>query len=235
MDKYAITPIGTIKTGYSDKFGIPRQSGLVPATQIVRLNESFKNTECFKGLEGYSHIWLIWIFSENINAKKHDTVRPPRLGGNVRVGVFASRSPYRPNNIGMSLVELIEYGQDKTGVYLKVKGADMLDNTPIIDIKPYLPYVESIPDAKGGYALEKSKENLKVSILPEVKDYINNIQKKHPEKKEIFDSIIKLISLNPKPHYHDDKNRVYKMEYNNFKISFKIDNCEAYITKIEKT
>ena len=168
---YSITPVAIIKNGYNEKFGVPRQSGLAPRieSEIIFLKE-FRDENLIRDIEQYSHLWLIWGFTEN-NGEWSPTVRPPKLGGNKRVGVFATRSPFRPNSLGLSVVKLEEIKNSENGKVLVVSGADLVNNTPIFDIKPYLPYVDSIPEAKGGFSEEfkddvlKEKKKISASLL----------------------------------------------------------------------
>lgn len=214
--EYSIKPIAYIRTDYPEKFGIPRQSGLVTGLPAyIEFEAEYKNPEAFRGLEGYSHIWLMWVFSENADADWPVTVRPPRLGGNKRVGVFASRSPYHPNHIGLSLVRLIRIEQDKIlGPVIIVDGADLMDGTPIIDIKPYLPYCEAIPDAKGGFAEEVKDQTLTV-IIPEKLLLMIPDDKREPLKS--------ILSQNPKPGYQADPKREYGLSFAGMNIKFRIE------------
>ena len=158
---FTIRPIAHIKSDFSSKFGIPRQSGLIDELESkIIFEKEYSVPEAFRGLEGYSHIWILWQFSECADKEWNPTVRPPRLGGNKRMGVFASRSPFRPNSIGLSCVKLVSIDETDEGITLTVSGADLLDGTPIFDIKPYLPYADSIPDAVGGFTenLEERKK-----------------------------------------------------------------------------
>ena len=204
-------PIAHIETGFKDKFGIPRQSRLSKGMDgKIIFEKEYNIPDAFKGLEDFSHIWLIWGFSE-IDREWSPTVRPPKLGGNKRVGVFATRSPFRPNNIGLSCVKLesIEYND---GVTLYVSGADMVSGTPIYDIKPYLPYVDSIEDAIGGFTENISFEKLSV---------VWNITRNIPE--DIKEDIEDILSMDPRPSYHTDPERVYGMSYSNYNIKFKVN------------
>ena len=216
MSTISIEPIGYIENDYKDKFGIPRQSNLVTSSvSTIILNEKFRDDNGFRGLEGYSHIWLIWLCDK----AKDDgifspTVRPPRLGGNIRMGVFATRSPFHPNRLGLSCVKLI--GIDKTkdyGTVLKVCGEDLLCGTPIIDIKPYLPFSDSYPEAKYGFAEDVFGEKLNV-IFSDNASIIDS------KTKEI---LIEILSQDPRPAYQNDKDRVYKMDYGKYNISFSVD------------
>lgn len=203
--------IAKIHTDFKDKFGIPRQSGIAPAIGKIVFEDEYKNPDALKGIEGYSHLWLIWGFSENFGKTWSPTVRPPRLGGNRRMGVFATRSPFRPNSIGLSSVELM--GIDDGGTSLVVKGADMVDGTPIYDIKPYLAYTDSHPDALGGFA-DRVMENRLTAEIPE------NMLEKIPENHR--QSILTILENDPRPSYHNDERRVYAICYADMEIKFTV-------------
>ena len=208
--------IAHIHTNFPEKFGIPRQSGLVETPGQIIFEPTYNNPDGVRGLEEFSHIWLIWQFSEAVRDDWSPTVRPPRLGGNTRVGVFASRSPFRPNSLGLSLVKLekIEYDREK-GPVLHVTGADILDGTPIYDIKPYLPYSEAIADARGGFAHRVMDYSMQV-VLTEDADLEN--AKEIPE--EDLYTIKKLLAQDPRPRYQDDPERVYGMSYGEWEVKF---------------
>ena len=208
--------IAHIHTGFPEKFGIPRQSGIVETPGKIVFEPPYNNPDAVRGLEEFSHIWLIWQFSQAVRDDWSPTVRPPRLGGNTRVGVFASRSPFRPNPIGLSLVKLesIEYDHS-LGPVLHVTGADILDGTPIYDIKPYLPYSEAKPDAEGGFAHRVMDDSMQV-VLTEDADLEN--AKEIPE--EDLYTIKKLLAQDPRPRYQDDPERVYGMSYGEWEVKF---------------
>lgn len=208
--------IARIHTGFPEKFGIPRQSGIVETPGYIVFEPPYNNPDAVRGLEEFSHIWLIWQFSQAVRDDWSPTVRPPRLGGNTRVGVFASRSPFRPNPIGLSLVKLesIEYDHS-LGLVLHVTGADILDGTPIYDIKPYLPYSEAKPDAEGGFAHRVMDDSMQV-VLTEDADLEN--AKEIPE--EDLYTIKKLLAQDPRPRYQDDPERVYGMSYGEWEVKF---------------
>ena len=208
--------IAHIHTGFHEKFGIPRQSGIVETPGYIVFEPPYNNPDAVRGLEEFSHIWLIWQFSEAVRDDWSPTVRPPRLGGNTRVGVFASRSPFRPNPIGLSLVKLesIEYDHS-LGPVLHVTGADILDGTPIYDIKPYLPYSEAKPDAEGGFAHRVMDDSMQV-VLTEDADL--EPAKEIPE--EDLYTIKKLLAQDPRPRYQDDPERVYGMFYGEWEVKF---------------
>ena len=219
--------IARIHTDFKTKFGIPRQSGVVKELmgEIV-FEPEFRNPDAVRGLEDFSHIWLIWQFSENLRADWLPTVRPPRLGGNTHVGVFATRSPFRPNSLGLSCVKLeaIEYTADR-GTVLHVSGADLMDGTPIFDIKPYIPYADCRPEASGGFTDKTEFKTLEVIIPEEVKASI-------PKNK--LSALIGVLQNDPRPHYQNDPERVYGFEFADLELRFKV--CEGIltVTEIEK-
>lgn len=210
--KAEIEAIAHIETDYMEKFGIPRQSGLVPSHGKIIFEPKYRIREAVRGLEGYSHIWLIWQFSQNLRGGWSPTVRPPRLGGNKRVGVFATRSPYRPNEIGLSSVKLekIEYTREM-GTVLHVSGADLLDGTPIFDIKPYIAYTDSHSDAVCGFADEKFAYSAEVSISKELSE---KIPSEHRE------AVYAILKNDPRPSYKADGDRVYAVCYACMEIKF---------------
>ena len=220
-----IKPIAHIENAFVSKFGIPRQSGLLKQMQsFVVLEPEYRMEQAIRGLEDYSHLWLIWGFSENEGKEPSLMVRPPRLGGNKRVGVFATRSPFRPNSLGLSCVELKEVKKDeKRGYYLVVTGADLLNGTPIYDIKPYLPYVEAHPDAKGGFAEEKKQFALVVECPDEIK-------KRFPE--DDWNILKELLSQDPRPAYQEDPDRIYGMDFSKYQIHFKVKDEVLTVTDV---
>ena len=207
--------IGHIKSDFSEKFGIPRQSGLVNElkAQIV-FEDEFNDINAFKGLEGFSHIWLIWKFSKSVKEKWSPQVRPPRLGGNKYMGVFATRSPFRPNPIGLSCVKL--EGIEKTkeqGVILHIAGADLLDGTPIFDVKPYIPYADSYPYALGGFTDETPRKTLSVVYKENCDNVLN-------EEKRL--ALTGVLSQDPRPAYQNDPERIYIMDFAQFEVKFSV-------------
>ncbi len=218
--------IAKIYTEFDEKFGIPRQSGIVNETigRIV-FEPEYRNPEALRGIDGYSHLWLIWQFSESMREDWSPTVRPPRLGGNKRMGVFATRSPYRPNPIALSSVRLLEVRKtDNEGTCLIVCGADILSGTPIYDIKPYLPYTDSHPEAKGGF----SDEVLDYSIDVE---YADGVREKLTEDE--MNKLTKVLAHDPRPSYKSEDCRSYGMRFNGKEVSFKYKNCKLIVTNIE--
>ncbi len=217
--------IAYIKTDFNEKFGIPRQSGLVKTKGKIIFEKEFRVKEAFSGLSDFSHIWLIWKFSKAERDTWSPTVRPPLLGGNKRKGVFATRSPFRPNAIGLSCVELlkIEYTKEN-GPILYVSGADLLDGTPILDIKPYLPYADSFPDAKAGFTENLDERKLEVLIKDE---------KFYELNRETQKEITELLSLDPRPSYKGD-GEVYGMKYADCEIKFEVTNKILSVISVEK-
>ncbi len=218
--------IAHIENDFTEKFGIPRQSGLSPTVSRIVFEKEYRVKEAFRGLEGYSHLWLIWKFSEAEREEWSPTVRPPRLGGNKRMGVFATRSPFRPNPIGLSSVRLIKIDTEaKDGPVLYVEGADLMSGTPLYDVKPYLAYTDSHPEALGGFALTSKEDILTVNIP-------DNILRVIPEEKA--DGLISVLSQDPRPQYQDEPERVYAMAFGGFDISFKVDGKILTVTDIKK-
>ena len=218
--------IARIHSEFPEKFGIPRQSGLVPGLRAKIVFETeFRNPDALRGIEGFSHLWLIWQFSQAIRETWSPTVRPPRLGGNRRIGVFATRSPFRPNPIGLSCVKLEAVIQDpEAGTVLEVSGADLLDGTPIFDIKPYLPYADAIEDAIGGFATTAPKEKLRV-LIPDT------LAQQMPEQKRI--ALSELLALDPRPSYQNQPERVYGMRFDRWQIRFRIAGGELTVLSVD--
>ncbi len=224
MNEYTIKPIAYIHNDLKTKFGVPRQSGLAKElmSEIV-FEPEYRIDDALRGMTDFSHIWLIWGFSEARNQGWSPTVRPPRLGGNERMGVFATRSPFRPNSLALSCVKIIDVvHKDKLGSVITVSGADLMDGTPIYDIKPYLPYADCIPDAEGGFAPDGGK-TLEVCADGEILKKLDEQQQK---------SLIEILARDPRPQYHDDASRIYGMEFGNHEIKFRVDGDKLFITEI---
>ena len=217
-----LKPIAHIETDFPTKFGIPRQSGIVASLQgRIVFEPEYRNAEAVRGLEEFSHIWLLWEFSEAVRDTWSPTVRPPRLGGNVRKGVFATRSPFRPNPIGLSSVKLEKIEIDpKIGPVLYVSGADLMDNTPIYDIKPYIAYTDSHPEAISGFASKPAEYLLEVEFPKDL------LAKVAPEKRE---SLISVLAHDPRPQYQDDPERVYGMAFSGMDVKFKVENQKLIV------
>lgn len=218
--------IARIRNDFNEKFGIPRQSGLVPELKATVVFEpEYRNADALRGLDGFSHIWLLWQFSEAVRDDWSPTVRPPRLGGNTRMGVFATRSPFRPNAVGLSAVKLEEIREDaQLGTVLIVSGADLMDGTPIFDIKPYLPYADCIPDAVGGFASAPAAATLEVQ-LPQ------SLSEKLPADKR--DALIGVLAQDPRPRYQNDPERVYGFKFAGFEIRFTVQDQLLTVCGIE--
>ena len=218
--------IARIHTDFPTKFGIPRQSGIIASLQgRIVFEPEYRNVEAVRGLEEFSHIWLIWEFSEAVRDGWSPTVRPPRLGGNQRKGVFATRSPFRPNPIGLSSVKLESIEIDpKLGPVLHVTGADLMDGTPIYDIKPYIAYTDSHPDAVSGFASKPAEYLLEV-------EFPEDLLQKVPENQR--ESLIQVLAHDPRPQYHDDPERVYGMEYGGFEVKFKVQEMRLTVLAVD--
>ena len=214
--------IAHIETDFPSKFGVPRQSGIIATLQgRIVFEPEYRIAEAVRGLEEFSHIWLVWAFSEAVREGWSPTVRPPRLGGNVRKGVFATRSPFRPNPIGLSSVKLEKVEIDpKLGPVLYVSGADLMNGTPIYDIKPYIAYTDSHPEAVSGFASKPAEYLLEV-VFPE-----QLLVKVVPEKRE---SLIEVLAHDPRPQYQDDPERVYGMAFSGMDVKFKVENQKLIV------
>lgn len=225
QERRLIEPIAHIETDLPTKFGLPRQSGLVNAlTGRVVFEPRYRDPVAFRGLEGFSHVWLIWGFSENGRDAWAATVKPPRLGGNKRMGVFATRSPYRPNALGLSCVELVRLDMDgRLGPVLYVAGADLMDGTPIYDVKPYLPFTDSRPQASGGFAEDVLDYALEVDFPPELFSRI-------PADKR--QALLGLLAQDPRPAYIDDPARRYGFNYLDFDVRFTVDGNTLTVVEI---
>ena len=223
--EFTVKPIAYISTDFKEKFGIPRQSGRAPSltSKIVFVDE-YKNEDALREIEGFSHLWLLFDFSKAHKTEWSPTVRPPRLGGNRRVGVFASRSPFRPNPIGLSCVKLVKVEKnERDGAYLLVSGADLLDGTPILDIKPYLPFADCIPEATAGYAGEHVADRLEVEFpLP-------LLEKIPLDKRE---GLIDCLKDDPRPSYQDE-GRNYGMRFGDYEIKFTVQNGVLQVTSVQ--
>lgn len=219
--------IGHIETDFPTKFGVPRQSGVISQSHgRIVLEKKYSDPSAVRGLEEFSHIWVIWEFSEAKSDKWSPTVRPPLLGGNKRVGVFATRSPFRPNPIGLSVLKLekIDYSA-KEGFSLIVSGCDMMSETPVYDIKPYLPYADSIPDAVGGFTEGLEKRRLEV----DVDEKLLNI---FPEEKR--ETLLAVLNGDPRPSYQNDPDRVYGFEFAGYEVKFRVNGDKITVESIEK-
>lgn len=217
--------VAKIESDFKGKFGIPRQSGLVNTKAKIVFEKKFRDDSALRGITDFSHLWLIWDFSENKNTDWSPTVRPPRLGGNKRVGVFATRSPFRPNSLGLSSVKIERvYKDGENGTVIEVSGADLMDKTPIYDIKPYIPYTDCHTDAKGGFSEDVFSDNLEV-IIPD--NLIGLIDKND------LKNITEILKSDPRPHYQHDGDRVYAFEFSKYHIEFKVYQKKSEIIDVQ--
>ena len=223
-----IQPIAYMQSDFGGKFGIPRQSGLVDALRsTIVFQPEYRNADALRGIEGFSHLWIIWQFSQAVGKEWSPTVRPPRLGGNTRMGVFATRSPFRPNNLGLSCVTLlgVERTEDR-GTVLHVGGADLLDGTPIFDIKPYIPYCDCRPDALGGFTREAGDYLLQVDFPAQMLAIL-------PEEKR--DAAVGVLSHDPRPSYQQQPGRVYGMTFAGCNIRFTVEDGVLHVISTERS
>ena len=219
--------IGHIETDFKEKFGIPRQSGLVKESRgRILFEKEYNVPEAFRGLEDFSHIWVLWQFSKAVREDWSPTVRPPLLGGNKRMGVFATRSPFRPNSIGLSTLKLeaVEFSASE-GVILHVSGVDLLDGTPIYDIKPYLPYADSIPDAVGGFTESLEERRLDVDFPTEL------FEKVIEEKRQALKAV---LAADPRPSYQDEPERIYGMSFADYEVKFRVEGEMLKVISVEQ-
>lgn len=215
MDPISMDVIAVMRSDFPTKFGIPRQSGLAEALHSTIVFEpAYRNPEALRGIEGFSHLWILWQFSQAVRQDWSPTVRPPRLGGNTRMGVFATRSPFRPNAIGLSCVRLLSVEQTQDmGTVLHIGGADLMDGTPILDIKPYIPYCDAHPEAMGGFTQDAGDYLLEV-------DFPENLKQRLPAEKQ--EAICQVLSHDPRPSYQKDSDRVYGLSFAGFDIRFTV-------------
>jgi len=226
MAEHIIKPIAHIRSDFATKFGIPRQAGIVEELESILVFEpEYRDPEALRGIEGFSHLWLIWQFSENLRQGFSPTVRPPRLGGNERMGVFATRSPFRPNALGLSCVRLVSVEQtEHEGFVLRLAGADLMDGTPVYDVKPYVPYADCHPDALSGFAGDSGKK-LEVA-------FAEGLEEKVPREK--LAALRGVLANDPRPRYQKDPERVYAMEFAGLEVKFSVDGEELKVKEIEK-
>ena len=217
--------IARIRNDYDGKFGVPRQSGLVEeVVSMIVFEPEYRVPEALRGIEAFSHLWLIWAFDRTERENWSPTVRPPRLGGNQRIGVFATRSPYRPNPIGLSCVRLIGVGKESEGTVLKVAGADLVNGTPIYDIKPYLPYADCKTDATGGFTDRTEKRRVEVEIPEELAGKMDE---------ERLQALKAVLREDPRPAYQEDPERVYAFEFGGKHVEFRVENGVLTVLRIE--
>lgn len=224
MSDFPMKTIARIRSDFTTKFGVPRQSGLVDELESTIVFEpEYRNADALRGLEGFSHLWLVWVFDQAIRETWSPTVRPPRLGGNTRMGVFATRSPFRPNPIALSCVRLAGMEETAEGTVLRIRGADLMDGTPILDIKPYIPYADCHPEAVGGFASAPAGETLEV-VIPD------NLLSRIPENRR--DALRGLLAQDPRPHYHDDPERVYGFGFGGMEVKFSVNGAALTVRDI---
>ncbi|MCI8910401.1 MAG: tRNA (N6-threonylcarbamoyladenosine(37)-N6)-methyltransferase TrmO [Oscillibacter sp.] len=222
---YSMHVIAHIRGQLPGKFGVPRQSGLVPELEsTVVFTPEYRNPEALRGLEGFSHLWLVWVFDRALRDTWSPTVRPPRLGGNRRMGVFATRSPFRPNPIGLSCVELAGVGASAEGPVLRLRGADLMDGTPILDIKPYLPYADCRPEALEGFAPAPG-ETLAVEIPPELLERVPPAHR---------DALAGVLAQDPRPRYQEDPKRVYGFGFAGLEVRFSVKGNHLTVVDIKE-
>lgn len=228
MPGYEMKVIAHIRSDFDTKFGVPRQSGLVnSAVSAIVFEPEYRNPDALRGLDGFSHLWLIWQFSECVRDSWSPTVRPPRLGGNTRIGVFATRSPFRPNAIGLSSVLIDHVENDaELGPVIYVRGADLMNGTPIFDVKPYVPYADCHPDARGGFAM--GPEGGKVEVLCDEALLALLPKEKH-------EALIDVLSQDPRPGYQHDENRVYGISFAGFDVRFTVKESVLTVKEIVRT
>ena len=223
-NSFSMEPIAHIRSDFAEKFGVPRQSGLVDALEAsIVFTPPYRSPDALRGLEDFSHLWLIWVFDRAIRESWSPTVRPPRLGGNARMGVFATRSPFRPNPIALSCVKLEGIEQTAEGPVLRVRGADLVDGTPILDIKPYIPYADCHPDALGGFAAVPAGESLTVEIPPELLERIP------AQRREALRGV---LAQDPRPRYQEDPKRVYGFGFAGLEVRFRVEDGRAIVEEI---
>jgi tRNA-Thr(GGU) m(6)t(6)A37 methyltransferase TsaA len=227
MAEHIIRPIAHVRSDFTTKFGIPRQAGIVPELESILVFEpEYRDVEALRGIEGFSHLWLIWQFSENLREGFSPTVRPPRLGGNERLGVFATRSPFRPNALGLSCVQLVGLEQmEGLGTVLRLRGADLMDGTPVYDVKPYVPYADCHPDALSGFAADSGK-TLEV-------EFMDGCEAKVPAGK--LAALRGVLANDPRPRYQKDPERVYAMDFAGMEIKFSVSGEKLLVREIIQT
>ena len=225
--EFSMRVIARIHSDFSTKFGVPRQSGLVDALEsTVVFEPEYRNPDALRGVEDFSHLWLVWVFDKAVRRDWSPTVRPPRLGGNRRMGVFATRSPFRPNPIALSSVKLAGIEQTaEQGPVLHILGADLMNGTPILDIKPYIPYADAHPEALGGFAAVPAGETLEVLIPPDM------LEKIPPERREALRGV---LAQDPRPHYQDDPERIYGFGFAGMEVRFSVEGSRLTVREISE-
>ncbi len=218
-------PIAHIETPFPTKFGIPRQAGIVDVPARIVFEPEYRIAEAVRGLEDFDYLWIVWVFSQSEGHEWSPTVRPPRLGGNRRVGVFATRSPFRPNPIGLSSVRIVSIEQTADfGPVINISGADLMNGTPILDIKPYLPYTDAHPDARSGFATQPADQLLEVDCNPEILGTIPNKWRS---------PLLDILAHDPRPQYQHDPERIYGMSFYNYEVKFRVEGNKVILVSIE--
>lgn len=229
MNNLDFLPIGYLESPYQEVFGVPRQAGLTNVTVQLKLEPAYQNADYWRGLESFSHVWLQWIFHHKSQTGIKPLVRPPRLGGNTSLGVFSTRSPYRPNGLGLSAVKLEDIIRESGKVLaLKLSGADCVDGTPVVDVKPYLPYCDSLPDAKAGFAHTAPDATLGVAIADNAREAFASI----PDA--LRDTLERTLALDPRPAYQVDPKRDYGLHFAQWDIGFRVANKRITVTRVEQ-
>ncbi len=222
---YEMKIIAKIRNDFPTKFGVPRQSGLTSLSSRIIFEPEYRDENAIRGLEGFSHIWIIWGFSQCDDNNRSLTVRPPKLGGNTRMGVFATRSPFRPNSLGLSSVKLQRIEKNDDGCILVVSGADLMNDTPIFDIKPYVPYSDCHPDASGGFSVDGTHK-LDVIFPQNLLNFVN---------KEKQCGLVQILEQDPRPSYHDDPTRIYGFRFSDLEIKFSVKGKILTVVSVTKT
>ena len=237
MEQYTFNAIGVIHSCFKEKFGVPRQPALVASPATIEMDSRYSKEEAFRELQGFSHIWVVFVFHDVMKKSKsnlnwHPTIRPPRLGGNKRIGVFASRSMFRPNPIGMSVVELNGIERKNNKVILSITGGDFLDTTPVLDIKPYVPYTDSIKDAKSGYANAAPERKMGVKFSNDAYQDIESHRHQYPQLEKL---IIEILGLDPRPAYQKEKiiKSDFSMKLYTFDLKWKVEGNTAIVTSLK--
>lgn len=234
IERYEFLTIGEVRSCYKEKFGVPRQPGLVRVPATIDIHADYAKDEAFRGLEAFSHIWVLFIFHRALREEWKPTVRPPRLGGNERVGVFASRSMFRPNPIGLSVVELAAIRRAGAGIQLDIIGGDLIDGTPVVDIKPYLPYVDAVADAKGGYAPVAPPKKMNVRFTPEALAVIRSYQDRLPDLEQ---TLREILQYDPRPSYQVQSGAVkteYGMRVFDFDLKWCVQQDEIVVRSLDR-
>lgn len=219
--RFQLQPIGIVESPFKEKFAVPRQPGLVNATGVIRLLPDFADPRTLVGIEQFSHLWLQFVFHHNPAEKWSSSVRPPRLGGNTQMGVFATRSPFRPNRLGLSVVEFVELVDGHDGIGLKIRGLDLVDGTPIVDIKPYIPYSDALPNALAGFAQDKPEPLLSVEFSDSARQQLRFATKRYPELEQVIRGV---LTQDPRPAYKKAKtdDKIYGVHLYEFNVCWQV-------------